>query len=59
MPAIFGTAPKTTTLDAPRSDLPELLTALADDLRNVGYTVDGVAGLLGESAHAALARDQL
>ncbi|MEW1823168.1 methyltransferase [Arthrobacter sp. NPDC080031] len=36
-----------------------MLTALADDLRNVGYTVDGVAGLLGESAHAALARDQL
>ncbi|GAA3309588.1 DUF7059 domain-containing protein [Arthrobacter ramosus] len=56
-PAIFGTTP--TTLDAPRTDLPELLTALADDLRNVGYTVDGVAGLLGESAHAALARDQL
>ncbi|MGO4583582.1 methyltransferase [Arthrobacter sp. 2RAF6] len=56
-PAIFGTTP--TALDAPRSDLPELLTGLADDLRNVGYTVDGVAGLLGESAHAALARDQL
>ncbi|MFF2296703.1 methyltransferase [Arthrobacter sp. NPDC058127] len=55
--AVFGTAP--TTLDAPRSDLPGLLTALADDLRNVGYTVDGVAGLLGESAHSALARDQL
>ncbi|MEV8150014.1 methyltransferase [Arthrobacter sp. NPDC080073] len=56
-PAIFGTTPA--GLDAPRSDRPELLTALADDLRNVGYTVDGVAGLLGESAHAALARDQL
>jgi methylase of polypeptide subunit release factors len=56
-PAIFGTTP--TTLDAPRSDLPELLTALAEDLRSVGYTVDGVAGLLGESAHSALARDQL
>lgn len=56
-PAIFGTTP--TALDAPRSDRPEMLTALADDLRNVGYTVDGVAGLLGESAHAALARDQL
>lgn len=55
--AIFGTTP--ITLDAPRSDLPELLTALAEDLRNVGYTVDGVAGLLGASAHAALARDQL
>jgi methylase of polypeptide subunit release factors len=48
-----------TAPDAPRSDLPELLTALAHDLRNVGYTVDGVAGLLGQSAHAALARDQL
>ncbi|WP_442544769.1 DUF7059 domain-containing protein [Arthrobacter sp. KN11-1C] len=56
-PAIFGTSP--TTVDAPRSDRPALLTALADDLRDVGYTVDGVAGLLGQSAHAALARDQL
>ncbi len=56
-PATFGTAP--TTVDAPRSDLPALLTALAEDLRHVGYTVDGVAGLLGHSAHAALARDQL
>ncbi|MFH5878626.1 methyltransferase [Arthrobacter sp. NA-172] len=36
-----------------------MLVALAGDLRNVGYTVDGVAELLGESAHAALARDQL
>ena len=47
------------TSDAPRSDLPELLSALATDLRGIGYTVDGVAGLLGESAHAALSRDQL
>ena len=47
------------TSDAPRSDLPELLSALAADLRGIGYTVDGVAGLLGESAHAALSRDQL
>jgi len=47
------------TPDAPRSDLPELLQALAADLRRTGYTVDGVAGLLGEAAHAALARDQL
>jgi len=47
------------TPDAPRSDLPELLQALAADLRRIGYTVDGVAGLLGEAAHAALARDQL
>ncbi|MDQ0031140.1 DUF7059 domain-containing protein [Arthrobacter bambusae] len=59
-PATLGTTPDTpASHDAPRSDLPELLTALADDLRSVGYTVDGVAGLLGESAHAALARDQL
>jgi methylase of polypeptide subunit release factors len=47
------------TPDAPRSDLPELLSALATDLRSAGYTVDGVAGLLGESANAALGRDQL
>jgi len=47
------------TPDAPRSDFPELLQALAADLRRIGYTVDGVAGLLGEAAHAALARDQL
>ena len=47
------------TPDAPRSDLPELLSALAADLRSAGYTVDGVAGLLGESANAALGRDQL
>ncbi|MDQ0755223.1 methyltransferase [Arthrobacter sp. B3I4] len=47
------------TPDAPRSDLPELLAALAADLRRISYTVDGVAGLLGEAAHAALARDQL
>ncbi|WP_051422930.1 DUF7059 domain-containing protein [Arthrobacter sp. MA-N2] len=56
-PIIPGTTP--TPPDAPRSDLHELLTALAGDLRNVGYTVDGVAALLGESAHTALARDQL
>jgi methylase of polypeptide subunit release factors len=47
------------TSDAPRSDLPELLSALAADLRSVGYTVDGVAALLGGSAYAALGRDQL
>ncbi|MEE2522254.1 methyltransferase [Pseudarthrobacter sp. J75] len=47
------------TADAPRSDLPHLLTALAADLRSVGYTLDGVAELLGESASAALDRDQL
>ncbi len=47
------------TPDAPRSDLPGLLDSLAGDLRGIGYTVDGVAGLLGPAAHSALARDQL
>jgi methylase of polypeptide subunit release factors len=47
------------TPDAPRSDLPGLLAALAADLRGVGYTLDGVAGLLGESAYRALNRDQV
>ncbi|PRB45312.1 SAM-dependent methyltransferase [Arthrobacter sp. MYb23] len=48
-----------TTDDAPRSDLPELLSALAADLRALSYTVDGVAELLGASASEALGRDQL
>ncbi|ALV42210.1 SAM-dependent methyltransferase [Pseudarthrobacter sulfonivorans] len=47
------------TPDAPRSDLPGLLAALAADLRRVDYTLDGVAGLLGESAYRALNRDQI
>ncbi len=47
------------TPDAPRSDLPELLSALAEELRLVDYTLDGVARLLGESAYAALNRDQI
>jgi methylase of polypeptide subunit release factors len=47
------------TPDAPRSDLPELISSLAADLGRIGYTVDGVAGLLGDAAHAALDRDQL
>lgn len=47
------------TPDAPRSDLPGLLESLAADLRGIGYTVDGVAGLLGPAAHSALSRDQL
>lgn len=47
------------TPDAPRSDLPELLTSLAGDLRAAGFTLDGVAELLGASAHDALGRDQL
>ena len=44
--------------DAPRSDNPDLLAALATDLLALDYTVDGVAGLLGEEAHLALGRDQ-
>jgi methylase of polypeptide subunit release factors len=47
------------TPDAPRSDRPELLAALAADLRAVDYTLDGVASLLGESAYNALNRDQI
>jgi methylase of polypeptide subunit release factors len=47
------------TPDAPRSDLPDLLTALVTDLRAVQYTLDGVAGLLGDSAYTALNRDQI
>lgn len=47
------------TPDAPRSDLPGMLTTLAADLRSVGFTLDGVAGLVGESAYLALNRDQL
>lgn len=48
-----------TTPDAPRSDDPALLAALAAGLRRTGYTVDGVGELLGGAASAALARDQL
>ena len=40
------------------SNLP-LLAALAADLGDAGYTVDGVAAFLGEEASAALSRDQL
>lgn len=46
-------------IDAPASDRPALLQALARDLNAVGYTVDAVADLLGPDAHAALARDQV
>jgi methylase of polypeptide subunit release factors len=45
--------------DAPRSDRPQLLSALAADLRRTGYTLDGVAQLLGPAASAALNRDQI
>ena len=47
------------TPDAPRSDLPALLSALAADLRGLDYTLDGVAQLLGPEASAALNRDQI
>lgn len=47
------------TPDAPRSDLPGLLAALAADLRRLDYTLDGVARLLGPTASAALNRDQI
>ncbi|MFF2344957.1 methyltransferase [Pseudarthrobacter sp. NPDC058119] len=47
------------TPDAPRSDLPALLSALAADLRGLDYTLDGVAQLLGPEAAAALNRDQI
>ncbi|KAD4060155.1 methyltransferase [Arthrobacter yangruifuii] len=45
--------------DAPRSRDIRLLQALAADLEDAGYTVDGVAAFLGEDASAALQRDQL
>ncbi len=49
----FATIP-----DAPRSDNPEVLAALAGDLGAINYTVDGVAELLGDDANQALGRDQ-
>ncbi|AMM33949.1 Methyltransferase family protein [Sinomonas atrocyanea] len=45
--------------DAPASDRPELLRALAHDLAAARYTVDEVAELLGAEARAALSRDQI
>ncbi|MCC3290075.1 MULTISPECIES: methyltransferase [unclassified Arthrobacter] len=44
---------------APLSRDTWLLKALAADLEEAGYTVNGVAGFLGEAASAALQRDQL
>ncbi|WP_125612429.1 DUF7059 domain-containing protein [Specibacter cremeus] len=44
--------------DAPRSDRPEQVRALAADLTALDYTVDAVARLLGPEAHDALGRDQ-
>ncbi|MBF4994104.1 methyltransferase [Arthrobacter gandavensis] len=43
----------------PQSSNPRLLAGLAADLSEAGYTVDGVAGFLGEEASGALSRDQL
>lgn len=44
---------------APQSPDPTLLTRLAGDLAAAGYTVDGVAELVGADAYAALSRDQV
>ncbi|WP_154606223.1 MULTISPECIES: DUF7059 domain-containing protein [Arthrobacter] len=49
----FATIP-----DAPRSDNPATMQALAADLSAINYTVDGVAELLGADANQALGRDQ-
>ncbi|MER2134509.1 MAG: methyltransferase [Arthrobacter sp.] len=43
----------------PQSSNHPLLEALAADLQDAGYTVDGVAAFLGEEASAALSREQL
>ncbi|MFJ7751394.1 methyltransferase [Arthrobacter sp. NPDC097144] len=45
--------------DAPQSSNLPLIEGLAWDLAAARYTVDGVADFLGESAAAALGRDQL
>ena len=50
---------ETSTVDAPQSEDLNLLRGLAADLAALGYTVDGVADLLGPAAHAALSRDQI
>lgn len=50
----FATVP-----DAPQSNDQGRLNQLAADLNAVDYTVDGVAGLLGPDAYAALDRDQV
>jgi methylase of polypeptide subunit release factors len=43
---------------APCSTDQGLLGRLAEDLERLGYTVDGVASLVGDEAYAALNRDQ-
>ncbi len=37
---------------------PDVVTRLRDALERAGYTYDGVAGLLGPTAHAALSRNE-
>ena len=44
--------------DAPRSDDPELIARLHDDLVAAGFTVDGVTDLVREQAMSAWSRDQ-
>lgn len=44
---------------APQSSNLPLLSGLAADLQDAGYTVDGVAAFLGEEASAALGREQV
>ncbi len=46
------------TPDAPVSENPALLAALARDLTALNYTVDGVESLLGAEAYQAFTRDQ-
>lgn len=43
--------------DAPHAD-PDLLPEFAEDLAAADFSVDGVAGFLGEGAYAALSREQ-
>lgn len=45
-------------VEAPEAGDLGLLRALAEDLAALGYTVEGVAELLGPAAHNALLRDQ-
>lgn len=45
------------TADAPKP-VPELLRSLSQDLADADFSIDGVAGLLGEGAYSALGREQ-
>ena len=44
------------TVDAPLAE-PGLLSGLSRDLADAGFSIDGVAGFLGEGAYAALNRE--